>query len=66
MYYCILRIYVHYSIRSIDIVGPAGVIKSSIMSGNSTEEYYITLTWTPVISQIGPHPLCFVAINSLG
>jgi len=56
-----------YSTTEIQVAGPTGLKKGKLQPYDSVDDYYVSITWTPQINQIGiTHPFCFVAINSLG
>ncbi|CAG2206267.1 unnamed protein product [Mytilus edulis] len=52
---------------AIDTVSPIGMIKSEIFPyGTSGREWFVTVTWEPMINQIGTHLFCYTAVDNLG
>ena len=59
--------YYSYSVTDIQIAGPIGLIKGGLRRISTTNDYYVTITWTPQANQTGTtHHFCFIAINSRG
>ncbi|XP_071124643.1 integrin beta-like protein C [Mytilus edulis] len=54
-------------VTAIDTVSPIGMIKSALFPfGTSGREWFVTVTWTPMKSQIGTHLFCYTAVDNLG
>ena len=45
---------------------PSGMTKSDLEQIPGTENYMVTMTWTPTESQVGNHILCFFARDDIG
>ena len=53
-----------HSITEIITVSPKGMTKSSILSGSSFQERYVTLNWRPDYTQYGANILCYAAVDN--
>ena len=59
--------YYSYSVTEIQIAAPIGLRKGGLRRISTTNDYYVTITWTPQANQTGTtHHFCFIAINSRG
>ncbi|CAC5402582.1 unnamed protein product [Mytilus coruscus] len=53
------------SIREIQTSSPRGMLKSGL-GVYSKREWYVNISWTPVIGQAGPQLFCYTALDSNG
>ena len=52
-------------ISTIQVIGPTGTSQSTVASYNGISgQYYVTMYWTPVASQVGPNVICSTAIDN--
>ena len=53
-------------IQDIATQSPSGVRKSDLAMGPGTNNWYVNITWTPLLSQAGNNIFCFTAVDSTG
>jgi len=53
-------------IQSIAVQSPSGMRKSGLDMIPGTDKWYVNITWTPLMSQVGNNILCFTAVDIRG